>query len=131
MQTQKEKLSEFSKKNILLTELASLFRIDYADTKELYACVTELTRKALIKPVLSSGKIANLKYPMYKKYKICVTDAVSAEDMKKILSLHPLLTKNGYLSKNPKAYKENEELLDMLSKYLFKRYGRKFKALKG
>ncbi len=119
MQNQKEKLLGFSKKNILLTELAALFRIDYSDTKELYSLVTELGNQGLIKPVSASGKIANLTYPMYKKYKICAADEEYAADIKKILSLHPTITKSGYLSRNPKIYRENENFLAMLSKYFF------------
>ena len=114
-------LLEYGKKIIILDEVRALLNISGSDISELYESISSLVNNGLLEPVKKSGLNGNKKYPLYKKYRIKVEDEISTDTVDKIGRLHPSLLKSGYLSAHPKEYENNCDLIEKLSRYLFKR----------
>ncbi len=115
----RKKLLELEKKTILLDDLVGLLKADKNDNRGLFEAVSVLVKDAVIEPVKNSGLNGNLRYPLYKKYRIILHDDSNYEVLKMIGKLHPSLLKSGYLSSHPKDYRDNKEVIDKLNKYLF------------
>lgn len=106
----KEKLEKYRKKRITLDELFSIAK----DTEEIY----NLTDIRVLIPVKSSGTNGDLLRPLYKKYTIALDKSDSQEIISEIQSLHPKLTKNGYLLKKTEVFLKNREILAALNTFL-------------
>ena len=116
----RDKLLEYGKKNITLEELASLLKVEIADTKTLYDTVLQMINDLILEPVKSSGLNGNHKYPMYKKYRILIKNEVLSVDIEKqIRQLHPVLLKSGYLSAHVREYMKYKDVIDCLNGFLF------------
>ena len=117
--TKLDKLIEYGKKYISLEELATLLKVEIADTRALFDMVSELVNDMIIEPVKSSGQNGNRKYPLFKKYRILIKEETSAETEKQIRQLHPALRKSGYLSAHAHEYLKHKEIIDCLNTFLF------------
>lgn len=116
----RDKLLEYGKKNITLEELASLLKVEIADTKTLHDTVLQMINDLILEPVKSSGINGNHKYPMYKKYRILIKNEVLSVDIEKqIRQLHPALLKSGYLSAHVREYTKYKDVIDCLNDFLF------------
>lgn len=116
----RDKLLEYGKKNITLEELASLLKVEIADTKTLYDIVLQMINDLILEPVKSSGLNGNHKYPMHKKYRILIKNEVLSVDIEKqIRQLHPALLKSGYLSAHVREYMKYKDVIDCLNDFLF------------
>lgn len=116
----RDKLLEYGKKNITLEELASLLKVEIADTKTLYDTVLQMINDLILEPVKSSGLNGNHKYPMHKKYRILIKNEVLSVDIEKqIRQLHPALLKSGYLSAHVREYMKYKDVIDCLNDFLF------------
>lgn len=109
----------YKKKNITLEDLAVLLKVETANTKALFDIISELVNDKILEPVKNSGHNGNLKYPMYKKYRILIEGESHEETEKKIRQLHPALCKSGYLSSHIQEYLKFKEVIDSLNIFLF------------
>ncbi len=117
----KDKLLKYGKKNITVNELASLMQVDCFDVHRLFDEVSILTYSGYIEPVKASGKNGNIAYPLYKKYRILLEKETFEDRTTRIMRLHPLLLKNGYLLSHKDIFDENEQLILKLNSFLFTR----------
>ena len=117
----KDKLLKYGKKNITVNELASLMQVDYFDVHKLFVETSILIARGYIEPVKSSGKNGNIAYPLYKKYRILLDKEAFENRTTRVMRLHPLLLKNGYLLSHKDAFDENEQLILKLNSFLFTR----------
>lgn len=115
----RKSLLNYGKKNITIEALASLLRIDYSDTKEIFVRVEDLMGDGIIEPVKTSGKNGNLAYSLFKKYRIIVKEEKNEELIAKIKKLHPILQRDGYLATHPAVFQEKEDVILCLNKYFF------------
>ena len=115
----RDRLSEYGKKYIALEDLVALLKVDRVDTRGIYDLVTELSLKGFLEPTKTSGTNGNIKYPLYKKYRITLENDTSSAIIGRIGFLHPMLLKSGYLSSHPKEYERNKLVIDRLNSYLF------------
>lgn len=107
----RKSLLNYGKKNITIEALASLLRIDYSDTKEIFVRVEDLMGDGIIEPVKTSGKNGNLAYSLFKKYRIIVKEEKNEELIAKIKKLHPILQRDGYLATHPAVFQEKEDVI--------------------
>lgn len=115
-----DRLRDHGKRTISLPELTHLMGIGPFDTEALYTEISSLTKNEVIDPVIASGTNGNRQYPLFLKYRILITDKTSDDLIKQIQILHPLLLRSGYLGSHHTQYEEYKEILDSLSRYLFK-----------
>ena len=108
-----EALKAFPRKRITLNELSSVLK----DTEHFSEQITELTESGILSPVRSSGTNGNQKMPLFLKYTIRIENKGSTTP-NEIYSLHPRLTANGYLLRNPVQFKNNKAFLCRLSEWL-------------
>ena len=113
------RLLEYGKKCITDNDLASLLKVEKADTKDLFDSIAKLEEKGYLQPVKRSGTNGNIKYTVYKKYRITLKNEANEEALKRIGNLHPALLKSGYLSAHTKEYADNSDALEKLSAYFF------------
>ena len=117
----KNKLLKYGKTYISLEDLAGFLKVETADTKALFDGISDLIGDRILEPVRRSGQNGNLKYPMFKKYRILIKEETSVEAEKQIRQLHPALQKSGYFSSNVQEYEKHKEVIDSLNKFLFSR----------
>ncbi len=115
----KKSLLKYGKKHICIDDLAGLFQIQKSDVSELYAFVGRLLDDHLLEPVKSSGLNGNIKYPLYKRYRVKVEMNPDSEALDLIGKLHPLLQRSGYLSTHTKEFNDFRDVVDRLNRYLF------------
>lgn len=108
-----EALKAFPRKRITLNELSSVLK----DTEHFSEQITELTESGILSPVRSSGTNGNQKMPLFLKYTIRIENKGSITP-DEIYSLHPRLTANGYLLRNPVQFEKNKAFLCRLSEWL-------------
>ncbi len=112
-------LLTYKKKIITLDDLTVILRVEKANAKALFDIVSELVNDKILEPVKSSGHNGNLKYQMFKKYRILFEDESHEETEKQIRQLHPALCKSGYLSSHIQEYLKFKEVIDSLNIFLF------------
>lgn len=112
-------LLDYRKKTISLEELKSIMKIGLMEENRAYELISSLLSKGIIAPVKSSGKNGNLRYPLYKKYRILLKEVADKETIDDIKKLHPLLLKSGYLTANPLEFQRNRSIIKCLSSYFF------------
>lgn len=112
-----KRLRNYSRKTITKSELAEL--TGCGTDEELYEIIMEFPN--LLDPVKASKTNGNRVYPIYMKYRINLPEEDYSQELDAIQLLHPSLTDSGYLQKNPLQYRENQEWLNRLSKWLFRR----------
>ncbi|SFG82995.1 Wadjet anti-phage system protein JetD domain-containing protein [Oribacterium sp. WCC10] len=115
----KEMLLGYGKKSIVTEELAELLNVRQSDAEKIYGIIETLKNEGLIEPVKSSGTNGNLRYPLYKKYRILAQREVNEETIKAVNRLHPILLKSGYFASNPERYREFREVIDGLNSFFF------------
>ncbi len=115
----KNKLLAYGKKSITLEALTNLLKVETADTKALFDKVSKLVDAAILEPVKNSGRNGNLKYPLFKKYRILMKEETPEETEKQIRQLHPALCRSGYLSSHTKEYLKHKTVIDCLNSFLF------------
>ena len=113
-------LLNYGKKQITVEDLAGLLKVERSDVKGLHDMIKGLTEKGVLQPVKSSGVNGNIRYPLYKKYRITIEDELCPETVGQIGKLHPMLLKSGYLSSHPSKYISNRDVLEKLNLYLFR-----------
>ncbi|MGN0612936.1 MAG: hypothetical protein ACI4JB_03470 [Porcipelethomonas sp.] len=106
----RDKLEKYRKKRITSDELFLISK----DVEEIY----DLVDLGILVPVKSSGTNGDLLRPLYKKYTIALDKSGSQETVSEIQSLHPKLTKNGYLLKKTEVFLKNREILAALNAFL-------------
>ena len=116
----KESLFNYGKKSIVTEELAVLLKVRQSDTEKLYGVIEALKSDGVIEPVKSSGTNGNLRYPLYKKYRILVKREADEETIKAVNRLHPVLLKSGYLTADPVRFLEFREVIDGLNSFFFR-----------
>lgn len=115
----KEQLLKYGKKTISLEDIKNIMKISIMDEKGAYEQISEMISDEIIEPVKSSGKNGNLRYPLYKKYRILVKEEADEGVIEDIWQLHPLLLRSGYLSSNPLVFQSNRAVIEKVSAYLF------------
>ncbi len=115
----KRKLLAYEKKNITLEALTDLMKIEMADTKSVFDIISDLVDASILEPVKNSGQNGNLKYPLFKKYRILIKEELSEEAEKQIRQLHPTLRKSGYLTTHVQEYLDHKDVIDCLNVFLF------------
>lgn len=115
----KGKLLAYGKKSIPLETLIDLLKADPADSKVLFDMVSELIDTSILEPVKNSGQNGNLRYPLFKKYRILVEEEWSEDVEKQIRQLHPTLRKSGYLSSHIQEYLKHGEVINSLNTFFF------------
>ncbi|MBP3239510.1 MAG: hypothetical protein J6M92_03080 [Oribacterium sp.] len=114
-----ESLLDYGKKILVIEELAELIKIRQSDSEKLFETIEGLKSEGIIEPVNSSGTNGNLRYPLYKKYRILIRREADEETIKAVNRLHPMLLKSGYLTSNPLKYIELKEIVDGLNSFFF------------
>lgn len=114
-----DKLIAYGRKTITLDDLALLLKVETSDTKTLFDKVSELIDASILEPVKNSGQNGNLRYPLFKKYRILVKEELSEEIEKQIRQLHPALCKSGYLSSHVQEYLKHREVINCLNTFFF------------
>lgn len=115
----KKKISDFERKTITIEEIAKLLEINISDTGNLFESVEALLNDGILDPVKNSGKNGNNKYPLYKKYRIVISEDEYDDALGQIKKLHPMLQKSGYLSKHPDIFVNNKDVIDRLNIFFF------------
>ncbi len=115
------KLLAYGKKSITLEDLTDFLKVEALDTKTLFDKVSELIDASILEPVKNSGQNGNLRYPLFKKYRILVKEELSEDVEKQIRKLHPALCKSGYLSSHVQEYLKHKEVIGCLNTFLFTR----------
>jgi len=115
----KKMLLSHGKKTITLDEIISGLKLGEAGTEKVYTCINDILDKNILEPVKSSGINGNIRYPMYKKYRIAIKDEIDNAVIDAINKLHPMLLKSGYLSVNPSEYQRLKTVVDALNIFFF------------
>ena len=115
----KNKLLTYRKKCITIEALIDLLKVEMSDTKSVFENVSELVDASILEPVKNSGHNGNLRYPLFKKYRILVKAELSEDVEKQIRQLHPALLKSGYLSAHVREYMKYKDVIDCLNDFLF------------
>ena len=115
----RKRLLEYGKKTISLEDLIALLKVEKSDTRDLFDAISSLMKETVLEPVKSSGYNGNIRYPLFKKYRITIEDDQNLEAVQQISKLHPALLKNGYLATHSKDYISHRETIEKLNKYLF------------
>ncbi|MCR4890808.1 MAG: hypothetical protein K5989_01285, partial [Lachnospiraceae bacterium] len=115
----RNKLLDYGKKNISLDDLVDILGIKEGDAGTRFACIQELMDGGLLEPVKSSGVNGNIRYPLYKRYRISIKEEENKELIKELGQLHPILLKSGFLSAHPRDYIRHKDVIEKLNGYLF------------
>ena len=115
----KQKLINYKKKIIEIETLTDFLKVNISNPESVYAALQGLISENVIEPVKSSGKNGNIKYPLYKKYRILAVKEETKDVRSEINRLHPLLLQSGYLSLNPEEYTKNHDLIIGINRFLF------------
>lgn len=113
------KLLVYGKKSITLEDLTDILKVEVSDAKTIFDKVSELIDASILEPVKNSGHNGNLRYPLFKKYRILVKAELSEDVEKQIRQLHPALCKSGYLSSHVQEYLKHREVIDCLNAFFF------------
>ena len=110
-----KKLINYSKKKKTITveELSSMC----VETDNFREKIYRLIEDGTISPVKTSGTDGNLSRPLYKKYRINITEE-KTDYTAEIHRLHPRLIANGYLKRKPGEYEKHRSIITKLDKYL-------------
>ncbi len=117
----KNKLLMYGKKSITLETLSDLLKVEMSDTKSLFDKISEMVDASFLEPVKNSGQNGNLRYPLFKRYRVLVKEELSEDVEKQIRKLHPALCKSGYLSSHVQEYLKHKEVIGCLNTFLFTR----------
>ena len=115
----KNKLLMYGKRSITLEALSDLLKVEMVDAKSLYNKISEMVEASFLEPVKNSGQNGNLRYPLFKKYRILVKEELSEDAEKQIRQLHPTLRKSGYLSSHVQEYLKHREVINSLNTFFF------------
>lgn len=118
------KLLAYGKKSITLEDLTDILKVEASDAKTIFDKVSELIDASILEPVKNSGHNGNLRYPLFKKYRILVKAELSEDVEKQIRQLHPALCKSGYLSSHVQEYLKHREVIDCLNAFFFSKKAR-------
>ena len=111
-------LLSWKKASVTKSELEQLMGL-HSDA-ELFPLVQEAVRNGLLKPYQNAGTNGNLKYPICMKYHIIRESSDHAALLPEIQRLHPDILKNGYLHRHPNAFQEYREVMEAVSRWLFR-----------
>jgi hypothetical protein len=117
----KNKLLMYGKKSITLETLSDLLKVEMSDTKSLFDKISEMVDASFLEPVKNSGQNGNLRYPLFKRYRVLVKEELSEDVEKQIRQLHPALCKSGYLSSHVQEYLKHRDVIECLNAFLFSR----------
>lgn len=115
------KLLAYGKKSITLEDLTDILKVEASDAKTIFYKVSELIDASILEPVKNSGHNGNLRYPLFKKYRILVKAELSEDVEKQIRQLHPALQRTGYLSSHVQEYLKHRDVIKCLNVFLFSR----------
>lgn len=115
----KNKLLMYGKRSITLEALSDLLKVEMVDAKSLYNKISEMVEASFLEPVKNSDQNGNLRYPLFKKYRILVKEELSEDAEKQIRQLHPTLRKSGYLSSHVQEYLKHREVINSLNTFFF------------
>ena len=118
------KLLAYGKKSITLEDLTDILKVEASDAKTIFDKVSELIDASILEPVKNSGHNGNLRYPLFKKYRILVKAELSEDVEKQMRQLHPALCKSGYLSSHVQEYLKHREVIDCLNAFFFSKKAR-------